>query len=216
MGNKGTAINKETFARFFFEGIENKEELEEGILYFSLHNVYKKHSEENWFEIPNEQIVEEMIEQAKGKYKQYYRFIKLNDKINSMDYDVNMEKIVTEIKEKLQKFIEEGKVIWTKAGVLFVREEEQRLQGGTYFDLKKGIQGEEGWTKQMYRIFTQLEQLEKENIMKYYEYWLKTKMQRSIHRDIPDDDERKMITKAFEVFEKRKQEQIEKEQQERR
>lgn len=212
MGNKGITINKETFARFFFEGIENKEELEEGILYFSLHKVYQKHSEENWFEIPNEQIVEEMIEQAKGKYKQYYRFIKLNDKINSMDYDVNMEKIVTAIKEKLQKFLEEGKAIWTKAGVFFIREEEQRLQGGTYFDLKKGIQGEEGWTKQMYRIFTQLEQLEKEDIIKYYEYWLKTKRQRCISRGSPEK-ETKLIEKAFEVFEKRKQEQIEKGQQ---
>ena len=73
-----------------------------------------------------------MIEQAKGKYKQYYRFIIFNDKINSMNYDVDMEKIVTAIKEKLQKLLEEGKANCTKAGIFFTREEGQRLQGGDY------------------------------------------------------------------------------------
>ena len=63
-GKKKKTINRESFKRFFFYGIENKREVREGILYFSLNKVYDKHVDENWYEIPNMQIEKEMMQEA--------------------------------------------------------------------------------------------------------------------------------------------------------
>lgn len=79
------AIDSEKFKRFFFFGIEDKREVREGILLFSSKKVYERHRKDNWYEIPNQQFENEIIQEAIGPYRQFYRFVILNDKPEIID-----------------------------------------------------------------------------------------------------------------------------------
>ena len=199
-------IDSESFKRFFFHGIENKREVKEGILYFSSNKVYNKHSKENWHEIPNEQFETEIIQEAVKKYRQFYQFVILNDENNSDTQDISLEELEKDLEEELQLLKKEGKVIDTQAGVFFLREREEYLKGGKRYIYGEGLQGEDGWTKQVYDILEKLEYLEKENNEKYHDYLLLTKYARAINRF----DEKEAL-KIKQAYEKRK-EQSEKEQ----
>lgn len=79
------AIDREKFERFFFYGIKEKREVREGILLFSSKKVYARHTGENWHEIPNKQFESEIIQEAIGPYRQFCRFVILNDKPEIID-----------------------------------------------------------------------------------------------------------------------------------
>lgn len=78
-------IDSEKFKRFFFFGIKDKREVREGILLFSSKKVYERHRKDNWYEIPNQQFENEIIQEAIGPYRQFYRFVILNDKPEMID-----------------------------------------------------------------------------------------------------------------------------------
>lgn len=78
-------IDREKFERFFFYGVEDKREVREGILLFSSKKVYEMHKYDNLHEISNEQLESEMIQEAIGPYRQFYRFVILNDKPEIID-----------------------------------------------------------------------------------------------------------------------------------
>lgn len=198
-------IDSERFKRFFFYGIDDKKELKEGILYFSSRKVYKKHSGENWYDIPNEQLESEIIQEATEKYKQFYRFVTLNDEGKDFSFDVDRQKLEGELEEEMRSLKQEGVVMDTKAGIFFTREKENQLEGGTYYVYGEGLKGEDGWTKQMYGILEILEEIEKEDKVEYQEYWLLTKLARAVNRF-----DREEALKAKNAYEKLSQRQKEK------
>ena len=143
------------FKRFFFYGIENKKEVKEGILYFSLNKVYNKYVNENWYQIPNTQIEKEMLQKATQIYKQFYKFVTLNDVPNNrmlVDIDNQVRK---ELEEQMQILREEKNVINTKAGIFFIREKEKQLLG---IDDSGGKTGN-NWTEQIYEILEELQEI---------------------------------------------------------
>lgn len=175
-------IREEVFKRFFFDGIEDKEEVKDGILYFSSKKVYASHVKENWYTIPNEQFESEILDEASKKYRQFYRFVILNDTSNTDTSYVKIQDLRKELQERIQLLRQRQEIIDTKAGVFFVRRREKELMGGANYVLGKGIQGEEGWTKQIYDILERLEELEKEDKKQYQEYWLLAKRARDVNR----------------------------------
>lgn len=189
-------IDSERFKRFFFYGIENKRELKEGILCFSSNKVYKAHSNENWYAIPNEQLESEIIQEATKRYKQFYRFVTLNDESNNFRFDVDIQKIEEELEEEIRLLKQEGKVIETKAGTFFIKERENLLKGGQYYVYGEGLKGEVGWTKQIYDVLGELEEIEKEDRIEYQEYWLLTKLARAVNRF--DREEALKVKNAYE------------------
>lgn len=198
---KKRQIDSESFKRFFFYGIENKRELREGILCFSSNKVYKGHSNQNWYAIPNEQLESEIIQEAAKKYKQFYRFVTLNDESNDFRFDIDMPKIKEELEEEMRLLKQEGRVIETKAGTFFIREREDLLEGGPYYVYGEGLKGEPGWTRQIYDILGELEEIEKEDKIEYQEYWLLTKLARAVNRF-----DREEALKAKNAYEKLREE----------
>lgn len=193
---KKRKIDSEKFKRFFFYGIENRRELKEGILYFSSNKVYKAHSHQDWYAILNQQLESEIIQEASKKYRQFYRFVTLNDESNNFRFDVDMQKIKGELEEEMRLLKQEGKVIETKAGTFFIRERENLLKGGPYYVYGEGLKGEASWTRQIYDILGELEEIEKEDKIEYQEYWLLTKLARSINRF--DKEEALKVKSAYE------------------
>lgn len=189
-------IDNQSFKRFFFFGVDNKQELKEGILYFSANKVYERHRFENWFDIPNEQLEKEIIQEATPKYRQFYRFIRLNDKSNCLINDVNIEKVEEQVKRQMELLKQEKKVIDTKTGIFFVREREELLKGGQRYIIGEGLKGEEGWTKQIYDILEKLDCMERENPEEYDVYLYIAKLARAINRN--SEEEAQRIRKCYE------------------
>lgn len=201
-------INNKDFKRFFFYGIDNMEELKEGILYFASQELYaKKYSSYNIYEIPNKILIDEMLKIANKRYRHAIRFINLNDIDNDFEYDIDVNKSYLELKEKIQELLEENKIIESKAGVFFTREEEKKLQGGRYYQYGYG---EDGWTKKVYDILSELDEMERTNNNQYYEYWIRTKLKRAEDRveklekrTLQQEDlkgEVEKVKRAYEIF----------------
>ena len=197
-------IDSEKFKRFFFYGIENKRELREGILCFSSKKVYKKHYNQDWYPIPNEQLESEIIQEAINRYRQFYRFVTLNDESNNFRLDVDIQKVKEELEEEMRLLKAEKKVIETKAGTFFIRERENLLEGGPHYVYGESLKGEAGWTRQIYDILGELEEIEKENSIEYQEYWLLTKLARAVNRF--DREEALRVKKAYEKLSERQKE----------
>lgn len=198
-------IDNQTFQRFFFCGINDQEELKEGILYFSAKRVYKRHRFENWYEIPNEQLEQEIIQEATPMYRQFYKFIRLNDKRNNPITNVSLEQVEKQVKRQMQLLKKEKKVIDTKAGVFFVRDREKLLEGGRQYILGESLTGEEGWTKQIYNILEKLDCMEKESQEEYDVYLYIAKLARAMKRNNEEAQRiRQDYEKAKEKLERKK------------
>lgn len=213
-------LEDNTYKRFLFSGINDQESVEEGIIYYASKKVYDRLSNKNWYNIPNNKILEQIINEALPKYRQFYRFIVLNNNYKSCEFDVDNSQLVQEIEMKIDfwlgkrkkqndgktKTIETGKMIDTKAGIFFTREEVEHLNFNQMpYKYGWNAQGEIAWTKQIYDILEKLENIESTNLVQYYDYWIYTKLQRVINRRPPDASEIAYVQKACEEFEKRKQ-----------
>lgn len=181
MKRKGK-INRAQFEKFFSYGIDNKEEAKEGILHFALKETYQKHSCENWFEIPNEEFEKEAIERALKRYKHFYRFVNLNDEPNNSTIDIDLEQLRRELEWKFEMLKYDGTIFETKAGVFFLRERSSQLEGEVRYKYGEGLQGEIGWTSQVFDLLSDLDEVEKINGEKYFEYWILAKLARTINR----------------------------------
>lgn len=199
-------IDSEKFKRFFFHGIENKTEVKEGILCFSMSEVYRRYSLKDCYAIPNQELENEIIHEALKKYRQFAIFVTLNDEKNTEISDINIEELKKELQEEMQVLKSEKKVMDTKAGLFFTRERENFLEGGTFYIYGEGLKGEEGWTKQIYDILGKLEAMEEEDSQEYYQYWMLTKFARAVNRF--DSEEALRVKKIYESLDREEEYEI--------
>lgn len=205
-------LKDERFKRFFFYGIDNKEEAKEGIIYFSSKEVYNRHEHDDWYQLPNEMLIKEIIDESVLIYRQFYRFVTLNDEYKNFEFDVDIRMLQQELGHKIKELLYNNKMIDTKAGVFITREEAIRLEGNRCYIYGEGFSGEEGWTKQIYTILNDLKKMEQTDKVRYYECWIRTKLQRAISR--ADEEEISYVKKACQIFEERKKKINYKEQEE--
>lgn len=101
-------LNKEAYKRYFFYGDENPEGALEGILFFTWANDLDKNDE-----MTGEQIIEELVQKTKQVYKQYYRFIELNNKskIYNIYKQENEKEIENRIRNKIKQLRESDEII---------------------------------------------------------------------------------------------------------
>jgi len=216
-------LKDKTYERFFFFGIVDKEAVKEGIIYYTSQKNYDILSNEDWYKIPNNKLLEQIVNESLPKYRQFYRFVILNDCYKSCEFDVDNNKLRQNIEQEIDIWlnnkrkieIEENgekkekefdRMISTKAGIFFTRGEVEFLNLNQR-PYKYGWRepGEIAWTRQIYDILGRLENIESTNIVQYYDYWIHTKLQRVINREHPDLSEIEYVKKACEQFEKRKQ-----------
>ena len=116
-----------------------------------------------------------------------------------------MQKIKEELEEEMRLLKAEQKVIETNAGTFFIKERGNLLEGGPYYVYGEGVKGEVGWTRQIYDILGELEELEKEDRIEYQQYWFLTKLARAVNRF-----DREEALRAKNAYEKLIEEQNEK------
>lgn len=198
-------INEKDYERFFYHGIDNKEELKEGILCFANQEVYNNNQNLDWYKTPNSYFINELLKRATSTYKQAVRFIDLNDRENSLEYDVDEKKIDLILRRKIIELIQRKTMYVSKAGVFFYTGHFEKLSGGIGFEYGKGLTGEIGWTKKIYGILKELNKLESDDKLEYYDRWLQTKIARA--RDRKNGEELEMLDEVYDTFIKRKERQ---------
>lgn len=147
-------INKELLQKYFYYGIEGKQELESGILYYvtskihrevdiysmqkAVNDVENKDRLEYHRNVREEQQeqdekmkllhMERLIEEASKIYKQYYRFIVLPDKKENYNMDITseeMQQISSSIQNKINILQQEGKLNIYPVGIYFTQSQEE-------------------------------------------------------------------------------------------
>ena len=107
-------FSKDKYKQYFFSGIRNKEEALEGIIYFTyLDDVSERNRElqsktQGEKSLTGEEELQYLIKRSAQIYKQYYRFIELNDRTNVYNFykKEDEEYIQKQIKEKIENLLQ--------------------------------------------------------------------------------------------------------------
>ena len=182
------------FKKYFCYGIDNKESVLERIIYESMkesHNIFGDLS--SLYSVSNNIQLDKLKEFANKHYRQFYRFVIINDDPKNFEYKTENEDEIIEdvVNRKVNQFIESGKIKEHKIGYFFTRDfewgfiqaEEAYKKGNLDF----------GWTCAIFDTLKRLEKLEKENPGLYQIKWLKAKMARAITRKPPIQEEIKKL-----------------------
>lgn len=205
-------LNKEWFEKYFFYGLENKEEVVKWIIVEEARQLESIHRELDMglqkmnYEKEQETILELIV--------QLERFTSLHDDPLHREYfydSINIDSIPVH-----QMFNRAAEKIKKTGAVSFVT---YRPVSGIFFNTKKYpseireryflYSGEEllgqfdNWVKEVYEVLCYLNELEKENRMEYYSLFLDSKYARAINRyknNITDDGEIREIRGVYRKF----------------
>lgn len=99
-------LNKEAFRRYFFYGDQNPEKTLEGIMFFTYQN--RKDTSKG----KQEEVIKQFMQEIKPLYRQYYRFIELNNKPNIYNYkrEEKEEELETRIYQKIEQLRNEDEI----------------------------------------------------------------------------------------------------------
>lgn len=107
---KSYQLDKNKYKQYFFDGIDNKEEALEGIIYFTYYeDVFEKSLElqaktNGQKTLTGKEELEYLIKRSTQVYKQFYRFIELNERPNVYNFykETDEEQIRRKIEEKIE------------------------------------------------------------------------------------------------------------------
>ena len=201
-------LSEQNFPRFFYYGIEDKEEVVRGILYFKFKQYFRQ-----IHQVDLKLQKESLIEKAKDTYKQFYRFVVLNDcSENYCDgvYEKEVEHMLAEELERMQteKIGKAGEnecplpmILFTQDGMYFNKklverfDDQLQVENGKYNIMQN-------WTKEIYQELEKLERLEQTDPIAYYEKWIETKLHRAMNRQ--NIKEVEAVNYLLKEFKKRK------------
>ena len=178
------------FRKYFCYGIEDKESVLERIIYESMkesHNIFG--SLGNLYSVPNKIQLDKLKEFASMHYKQFYRFVILNDDPKNFEYQTENEDEIVEdiINKKIREFIKNNQLEEYEVGYFFSAEFEKNFIEAEYQYRKGNLN--RGWTCAIFDSLKRLERLEKERPDLYKLKWIKAKMARAITRKSPMQEE---------------------------
>lgn len=110
-------LNKEAFKRYFFYGDENPEKTLEGIMFFVWQNIEGERKGNQ------DEVIKQFVQEIKPLYRQYYRFIELNNRCNVYNYrkEENEEELEARIYEKIEELRNTNEIVT-----------EEEIQGETW------------------------------------------------------------------------------------
>lgn len=201
-------FNEKKFEQYFFYGIDNRQGLLEGIMFYTNRDINKENVDLHLRGIfpTKKENLDKLRKKLQEKYMQLYRFIYILDgEDNRFNYHLSPEeeeKVKQMVDEIIQQQIDDDKLMITSAGIFFQdrkneeREEERKKQGKGkgYIDL-----GEHIWTGEVYEVIQELECMEELDKYQYYKRWLQAKIGRMrASKQYPQEK----IKKLEEIYEK--------------
>lgn len=162
-------FNQKNFEKYFFYGIDNRDELLEGIIFFTNKDLNTKYLNiMDAKKLPSlKEKFEEMIKSTAKNYEQIYKFIDLV--INPSRADI---RISEEEKRTIRRLVED------KIKQLDADDQFTKTKRAIFCKFENKFMQNENWVKQIYDILMRLNYLEKNDYIEYYDKWLQTKVNR--------------------------------------
>lgn len=193
-------FNQTNFEKYFFYGMDNRQTLLEGIIFYANRDLTSKYMELREGEkFPS---TEEKIEIWKRKVVnicvQIYRFIDLIEREDSRFGLDLKEQEKQEIEEKvgttIQQLIDGDIVMFFKRGIFYNDRvnEEAKTKGLTFDEIKGYI-----WTEEVYKVAQQLEYMESIDYFQYYSKWLQAKISRLRESKKYSSEELEILEKIY-------------------
>lgn len=167
--------------KYFFYGMENREVLLEGIIYFTNRSLTRKYLNIKHDEdlIPLEKQLENLKVQSVINYEQLYRFInKVEKDDKSFDFKLNKEEkeeIQETIVSKIKQLVDDNMFLFFRRGIFY----DDRIHGDDpkSEERVRRIEGY-GWVEEVYKVILQLNYMQTMDPIQYYRKWLQVKFSR--------------------------------------
>lgn len=173
------------YKTFFYSGLngpDDESNVLDYILYQStneMHDVYGRL--EKLYSSSNEEQKQRIHSIASEYYRQYHRFIIVNNDPEKYTYKDEEENLIvkTKIDDKLTLWIKNGNLKFSAAGVFVSGSKED-----DFLKIKNlsREENDEGWVDVVFRLLRDLKKLEQVNPEKYKMKWLETKLARAFNR----------------------------------
>lgn len=214
MGDKNmqTQLNVDQFTKYFFYGLENKDEIVKAIIVnvarqrVGTHNSLDENTEKMNYEIDSECMLNLIV--------QLERFTTLHDDPNNRHYfyqdlDINSQSVNQMFNRNLKQLSEKGAIVpcrYRPLSGIYYAERKPHWDGQfTGEEMYNFLKSNSGWAQEeVYGILVHLEELEQNNKFQYYSLFMDSKYARAIDRYqrgiTNDESEKREILKIYKEF----------------
>lgn len=213
-------LNRDNFEKYFFYGMENKDQVVKWIIMGTAKELRKTHKEADKegekprYEQDKDAMLELIVQLERftslhdDQEKRHYSYDVINtesEQVNEM-FDRNAEIIKD---NAALSFIKDGPFRGIFTGILFnthgyseeIREKYHKYSGEQYLDeLRRNPNT--AWGEDVYNVLCYLEEIEKENTYEYYSLFLDAKYARAIHRNTTEFGDEREIHEIRNVYRK--------------
>lgn len=207
-----TQLNVDQFTKYFFYGLENKDEIVKAIIVnvarqrVGTHNSLDENTEKMNYEIDSECMLNLIV--------QLERFTTLHDDPNNRHYfyqdlDINSQSVNQMFNRNLKQLSEKGAIVpcrYRPLSGIYYAERKPHWDGQfTGEEMYNFLKSNSGWAQEeVYGILVHLEELEQNNKFQYYSLFMDSKYARAIDRYqrgiTNDESEKREILKIYKEF----------------
>lgn len=207
-----TQLNIDQFTKYFFYGLENKDEIVKAIIVnvarqrVGTHNSLDEDTEKMNYEIDSECMLNLIV--------QLERFTTLHDDPNNRHYfyqdlDINSQSVNQMFNRNLKQLSEKGAIVpcrYRPLSGIYYAERKPHWDGQfTGEEMYNFLKSNSGWAQEeVYGILVHLEELEQNNKFQYYSLFMDSKYARAIDRYqrgiTNDESEKREILKIYKEF----------------
>lgn len=207
-----TQLNVDQFTKYFFYGLENKDEIVKAIIVnvarqrVGTHNSLDENTEKMNYEIDSECMLNLIV--------QLERFTTLHDDPNNRHYfyqdlDINSQSVNQMFNKNLKQLSERGAIVPCRyrplSGIYYADRKPHWDGQFTGEEMYNFLKSNSAWAQEeVYGILVYLEELEQNNKFQYYSLFMDSKYARAIDRYqrgiTNDESEKREILKIYKEF----------------
>lgn len=199
-------FDKKLFEKYFFYGLENREVLLEGIIFYTNHDLNIKYLNiSSDAEQPSiKEKFRNLIEKTSRNWEQIYKFADLVKQPGNSNTEISQEekeRIRQKVFDKVKQLDEQGVFQKFKRGIFCTREFEYIY---AYQNYMTSQEPPHKWTQEVYKTILQLNYLEENEPIEYYDKFLQAKLSRAKNTERYSKEELKKLQEIYEHFQERK------------
>lgn len=199
-------FNEKLFKRYFFYGLENRDVLLEGIIFYTNHDLNIKYLNiSSEAEQPSiKEKFRNLIEKTSRNWEQIYKFVDLIKEPGNYKNEITQEereRIKQQVFNKVKQLDERGIFQKFKRGIFCTKEFEYIYAYQNYITSQEPPHK---WTQEVYKTVLQLNYLEENEPIEYYDKFLQAKLSRAKNREDYPREELRRLEEICENFKERK------------
>lgn len=194
------------FEKYFFYGLENREVLLEGIIFYTNHDLNVKYLNiPSGGEFPSlKEMFQALIEKTSRNCEQIYKFVDLAQEEGNCSLEIGEEEkkqIKEQVFNKVKELDDRGVFRKFKRGIFCTVDFEHIYAYQNHITREKPPHK---WTKEVYETVLQLNYLEENEPIEYYDKFLQAKLSRAKNREDYSEEKLRKLEEIYENFKERK------------